>query len=489
MHALVVTMRILFATSEVAPLIKTGGLADVSAALPAALYDMGVDVRVLLPGYAQVLKAMPPLQIAAKLSGLPGFPEASLLAGTLPPDGIPLWVIDCPELYLRGGGPYQDEHGVDWTDNALRFGLLSKIAAVLSSADSRLEWKPDIVHCNDWQTALTPAYLHFSRGAASCVMTVHNLAFQGVFPPQMTAELGLPAECFQPEGAEYYGNLSFMKAGLHYADHITTVSPSYAEEIQTDALGFGLQGLLKSRRADLTGILNGIDTEEWNPAADPNIAKFYDAGNLKGKSANKIELQKRMGLHLDPEVPLFGLVSRFTHQKGLDVVLEIASQLVALPAQLVLLGSGDAGMQRTILELSHRHSGQISAYVGFDEGLSHLIEAGADIFLMPSRFEPCGLNQMYSQRYGTPPVVHATGGLIDTVADCNKDSLAQGKASGFVFDSMDAHSLLAAAQRAVAAYHDKKIWQALQRNGMRKDFGWEKSAAAYRDIYLRLMRR
>ena len=482
-------MRVLFATSEVAPLIKTGGLADVSAALPAALHDMGVDVHVLLPGYAQVLKALPHLRAVAEFPGLSGFPPMRLLAGGLP-NGAPLWVIDCPELYLRGGGPYQDEHGVDWADNAQRFGLLSKVTAVLAGADSPLEWKPDVVHCNDWQTALAPAYLHFANGAPPCVMAVHNLAFQGIFPPQTAVDLGLPAECFQPEGVEFHGNLSFLKAGLHYADHITTVSPSYAEEIQTDKLGFGLQGLLAHRREVLTGILNGIDTGEWNPAADPNLAQPYDASNLSGKTANKIELQKHMGLHVDPDVPLFGLVSRFTYQKGLDAVLEIAPQLVVLPAQLALLGSGDAGMQRTAVELAHRHSGQIGAYVGFDDGLSHLIEAGADIFLMPSRFEPCGLNQMYSQRYGTPPVVHATGGLIDTVVDCNEITLAQGTASGFIFnDSMDGHALLAAVRRAVAAYHDKKIWRALQLNGMSKDFGWGKSAAAYRDIYLRLMRR
>jgi len=240
----------------------------------------------------------------------------------------------------------------------------------------------------------------------------------------------------------------------------------------------------------LTGILNGIDTDEWNPAADHNIAKPYDAKNLKGKDANKRELQKRMGLHIDPKIPLFGLVSRFTHQKGLDMVLDIAPQLVSLPAQLVLLGTGDAAMQRAALELSHRYSGKVSAYVGFDEGLSHLIEAGADIFLMPSRFEPCGLNQMYSQRYGTPPVVHATGGLIDTVVDCNEATLADGTASGFVFGSgMGATSLLAAVLRAVIAYHDKKIWRVVQRNGMNRDFGWDKSAAAYRDIYERLVRR
>lgn len=480
-------MRILFVTSEIAPLIKTGGLADVSAALPAALHGMGVDVRVLLPGYAQVLKALPVLQVVAHFAGLPGFPEAALLQGTLP-NGVPLWVIDCPEMYQRGGGAYQDEHGIDWSDNAERFGLLSKIAAMLGSADSPLDWRPDVVHCNDWQAGLTPAYLHFAKNPAPCVMTVHNLAFQGIFPPQLVTQLGLPAECFQIHGVEFYGSLSFLKAGLYYANHITTVSPSYAEEIQSAALGFGMQGLLADRRRDLTGILNGIDSGEWNPATDPELVQRYDADHMDGKSANKREVQNRMGLQVDPGIPLFGLVGRFAHQKGLDVVLEIAPQLIAMPAQLVLLGSGDAGMQRTALELLHHYSGQIGVYVGFDEGLSHLIEAGADIFLMPSRFEPCGLNQMYSQRYGTPPVVHATGGLIDSVVDCNDATLAQGTASGFVFDGMDGPGLLAAAQRAVAAYHDQNMWRAVQRNGMNRNFGWDSSAAAYLRIYTQLLR-
>ncbi len=481
-------MRVLFATSEAAPLIKTGGLADVSGALPAALHNMGVDVHVLLPGYPQVLKTLPHLQAIAEFTSLPGFPPARLLAGKVP-GYAPHWVVDCAELYQRGGGPYQDEHGIDWVDNALRFGLLSKIAAVLGSADSPLNWKPDVVHCNDWQTGLTPAYLHFAQGAAPSLITIHNLAFQGIFPPQTVAEMHLPMESFQTEGLEYYGSMSFLKAGLHYADHITTVSPSYAEEIQTEALGFGMQGLLAHRRADLSGILNGIDINEWNPAADANLNHAYDTEDLSGKSANKIELQRRLGLHIDLTMPLFGLVSRFTQQKGLDIVLEIAPQLIALPAQIALLGSGDAGMQRTALELTHRYSGQISAYVGFDESLSHQIEAGADIFLMPSRFEPCGMNQMYSQRYGTPPVVHATGGLKDTVVDYNETTLAGGVASGFIFDKMDADGLLNTVRRAVAAYHDKAIWRALQLNGMGKDFSWGKSAAAYRDIYAQLMRR
>lgn len=479
-------MRVLFSTSEVTPLIKTGGLADVSAALPAALHGMGVDVRILLPGYPQVLNALPHRQVVTDLSLQPRFPAARLLTGLLP-NGVPLFVIECAELYDRGGGAYQDENGIDWPDNALRFGLLSKIGALLGSAESPLDWKPDIVHCNDWQTGLTPAYLHFANGAVPCVMTVHNLAFQGRFPPQMVEELGLPATCFQPDGVEFYGDLSFMKAGLYYAHHITTVSPSYAKEIQTDALGFGLQGLLAYRRDVVTGILNGIDVKDWNPASDPNLVQPYDAKDISGKSANKRELQKRMGLHNCPDLPLFALVSRFTHQKGVDLVLEIAPQLIDLPAQLIVLGNGDAGMQRAALELLHHYSGQIGVYVGFDEGLSHLVYAGADIFLMPSRFEPCGLSQMQSQRYGTPPVVYATGGLIDTVLDYNEISLSRGMASGFVFHSMDAASLLATAQRAAIAYQDKKNWRSLQRDCMTKDFGWSQSAAAYHDIYKHLM--
>ena len=479
-------MRVLFATSELAPLIKTGGLADVSAALPVALRELGVDVRGLLPGYPKVLAALPDLTLAAVLSSLPAYPEAKLLAGVLP-DGVPIFVVECPELFQRGGGPYQDEHGQDWIDNPIRFGLFSKVAAVLASAESPLDWRPEVVHCNDWQTGLTPAYLNFAAEPAPCMMTVHNLAFQGMFPAHTVMNVGLPWSAFQPDGAEFYGHLSFMKAGLLYAKHITTVSPSYANEIQSDALGFGLQGLLQARRSDLTGILNGIDNTEWDPSNDPHLAASYQVNDLSGKVAIKMKLQQRMGLHVDVSVPLFGLVSRFTHQKGLDLVLEIAPQLVASGAQLVLLGSGDAEMQRQVLELVHHHSGVISAYVGFDEGLSHQIEAGADMFLMPSRFEPCGLNQMYSQRYGTPPIVHATGGLIDSVVDCQHDTLATGAASGFVFHEMSALELMRTAQRALKVYRDPEMWQALMINGMKKDFAWKKSAEMYSSIYSRML--
>jgi starch synthase len=481
-------MRVLFVTSEVAPLVKTGGLADVSGALPPALHKLGDDVRVLVPGYPQVLKALSSFRIDAFISGIAGFPDARLFASELP-NGVPLWVIDCPELFLRDGGIYLDGKGNDWPDNALRFGLLSKVAALLGSADSPVVgWKPDVVHCNDWQSGLTPAYLHFLPGGAPCVMSVHNLAFQGVFPAQTAADLALPPESFQPHGVEYYGNLSFLKAGLHYADHITTVSPTYAREIQTDVLGFGMQGLLRSRSAHLTGILNGIDESDWNPATDTVLAQKYDAKSLGGKAVNKRELQQRMGLCVDPDVPLFGLISRFTHQKGLDVVLEIAPQLIATHAQLVLLGTGDATMQSDAQALAAKYPGQVAVLVGFDEALSHQIEAGVDIFLMPSRFEPCGLNQMYSQRYGTPPVVHATGGLADSVVDCNKATLAQGLATGFVFNTMMPQDFLECVLRAANTFRDKKAWATLQANCMGKDFGWQSSAAKYQEVYERVVK-
>lgn len=486
-------MQVLFVTSEVAPIIKTGGLADVSAALPAALHDMGVDIRVLLPGYPQVLKALPKLQVLADfgsqaLAGLPEFPPSRLLFGKLP-SGVLLYIFDCPEMYLRGGGIYLDENGEDWADNAQRFGLFSKVAALLASAATPLTWRPDIVHCNDWQSGLVPAYLQYSEEPAPCLMTVHNLAFQGIFPSAVMPELGLPWDCFKPDGVEFYANLSFLKAGLFYANHITTVSPSYAKEIQTEALGMGLGGLLSHRSKTLTGILNGIDINEWNPAADDNLVSPYDAEDLTGKALNKRELQIRLGLNEVADIPLFALVSRFASQKGVDLVLEVAQKLIALPAQLVLLGSGDKEMQRIALDLAHHNSGKIAAYVGFDESLAHLIEAGADIFLMPSRFEPCGLNQMYSQRYGTLPLVFATGGLIDTVVDLNPESLKQKTASGFVFNTMNSVSLMQTAQRAVTAYHDKKTWHTLQQNSMRKDFSWHTSAQAYHQIYTDLIKR
>jgi len=479
-------LRILFATSECAPLVKTGGLGDVSAALPAALATLGVDARILLPGYRPVLAHLPACREIARFAPSADFPGSRLLQGRMA-SGVPLLLLDCPELYDRPGGPYQDEAGSDRSDNALRFGLLSRVAALLGSAASPLDWQPQVVHCNEWQTGLAPAYLRYAAGArAATLLTVHNLAFQGIFEPEFVAALGLPADCFSPDGVEYYGKLSFLKAGLQLADAITTVSPGYAREIQTEALGFGLHGLLAARRDSLYGILNGINTGLWNPATDPLIECRYSADTLAAKAGNKQALQRRLGLEAAPKAPLFAVVSRLTEQKGLDWLLAIAPQLLALPAQLALLGGGDPQLERGFLALAQSHPRQVSTTIGFDETLAHLIEAGADAFLMPSRFEPCGMNQMYSQRYGTPPIVRATGGLADTVVDCTPAALADGSASGFVFHAPSAQALLAAVERATGCWRDGATWRALQRNGMARDFGWDASARRYAEIYARL---
>ncbi len=481
-------LKVLFATSEVAPLIKTGGLADVSGALPAALRALGVDVRVLVPGYPRVMEQLGAHEVVANFDGLPGYISARLLFGTMA-HGVPLLVLDCPRLYQREGGPYQDAMGHDWVDNALRFGVLSKVAAVLGSSASPLDWRPDLVHCNDWQTGLTPAYLRFAQGAVPSVFAIHNMAFQGNFAPETVQQLDLPPDCYAIHGAEFYGNLSFLKAGLFYADHITTVSPNYANEIQQEALGFGMQGLLSERRDSLTGILNGIDTDEWNPATDHYLPKKFSAARMAGKAVNKAALQTRLGLEAAPDVPLLGVVSRFTHQKGLDLLLEIAPRLTELPVQLAMLGSGEPAMQHAARDLAHRYPGKIGVTVGFSEELSHLIEAGADMFIMPSRFEPCGLNQLYSQCYGTPPVVHATGGLADSVVDCTPETLRDGTASGFVFHGMTADNLYGTIRRAVDLYHDQRLWKTLRKNCMAKDSSWEPSAEAYRAVYLKVLAR
>jgi starch synthase len=479
--------RVLFLTSELHPLIKTGGLGDVSAALPQALRELDVDVRVLIPGYPSVLAGLPNKQKIAEFAANPPFPAATLLSASTP-GSVPVFIVECPALYQRDGGPYVDADGRDWTDNALRFGLLSKIGAVLASDATPLSWLPDIVHCNDWQSGLVPAYLHFHSGKkAASLMTIHNLAFQGIYPPDTGTQLGLPEESFGINGVEYFGDISFLKAGLYYSDHITTVSPTYAREMQTAPLGFGMEGLLASRRANISGIANGIDTAEWNPATDRALVRNYSSASLSVKAANKMPLQRRLGLTVAPHIPLFAAVSRFSYQKGYDLLLQIATGLTEIPAQLIVLGSGDHALEQELTSMARRHSGKIAVRVGFDEKLAHLIEAGADCFLMPSRFEPCGLNQMYSQRYGTPPLVHATGGLLDTVVDCTPATLADGSASGFLFLDMTASRFLDAILRATSAYHNKPVWRSLMRNGMMKDFSWRASAAGYRNVYLSLL--
>jgi starch synthase len=476
-------MKVLFATSEIAPWVKTGGLGDVSGALPQALHDVGIEVRVLVPGYPALLAAFGQRTPLARITHPAGdFPPATV-AEAITAAGLGLLIVDCPPLYERPGGPYQSPTGEDWPDNALRFGLLSKLAALLSSNASPLDWRPDVLHCNDWQSGLAPAYLYYRLPArVATVTTIHNLSYQGVFPPAVLAPLDLPASALNIEGVEYYGSVSFLKAGLRLSDRITTVSPNYAREIQTPEFGHGLDGLLRSRADRLTGILNGID-ETWNPSTDAFLATRYDLGTIADKMQSKAALRRRLGLADDAGAPLLGVVSRLAHQKGLDLLLRIGDHLAARGAQLALLGSGERWLQEAFAALAERHPGRFAVTLGYDESLAHQIEAGADIFLMPSRFEPCGLNQMYSLRYGTPPVVRATGGLADTVTDCSEETLAAGTANGFVFQAPTPDALLAAIDRAIVAWRDPGVWSRLQSAGMAADFSWSRAARQYSDLY------
>lgn len=482
-------VRILFVSSEAHPLIKTGGLADVSGSLPAALRNLGSDVRLLIPGYQPVLEKLRNLHPVTTLHHLPLIGSVNILMGEMPDTGLPVLAIQSPGLFQRAGGPYIDARGHDWEDNPLRFGILSRIAAILSCSESPLsDWIPDIVHCNDWQSGLTPAYLrHMHTYTAKSVFGIHNLAFQGNYPAEWTERLGLPPESFQMHGLEYYGQLSFLKAGIFYSDTLTTVSPTYAKEIQTPQFGFGLQGLLSDRSHEIHGILNGIDTDEWNPAIDPYLASNYDDGRLADKNTVKLVLQSRLGLHEDIATPLLGVVSRLTYQKGLDTFLAIAEPLLQQGCQIALLGSGESGLENGFLDLAHRYPQQTSVNIGYNEPLSHQIMAGADIFIMPSRFEPCGLNQMYGLRYGTPPIVTRTGGLADSVQDANANSLSDGTATGFVIDTADPNQLWSAVERALIYYRDPKIWHEIQRNGMKLDLGWNHSAQAYINVYNSLL--
>jgi len=494
-------ISVLFSTAEVFPLVKTGGLADVSYALPKALRQMGVDVRLLLPGYLTLLEHLALIEVCEPISLFPNVAPARVLAGFIDGD-LPIYVLDCPSLYQREGGPYQDQAGNEWWDNVLRFGALSKVAARFGN--HHYLFRPQIVHCNDWQTGLAPAFMaHDSSSTrAKTVMSIHNMAYQGVFGPE-SAELfhwpsttdmyrvveflGLPSSSFDMEGVEYYGKMSFLKAGLYYADWLTTVSPSYAQDIQTIAFGYGLQGLLSQRRAQLTGILNGIDTQAWDPATDPYITHHYSTDNLAAKAKNTQALRRKLGLEQGEWKPLIGMVTRLTYQKGLDLLVPIIPELIEQGAQLVLLGSGDKALEQQLIQLAKQSPRQISINLRYDEALAHQIEASADIFLMPSLFEPCGLNQMYSMHYGTIPIVRRTGGLADTVIDASPTNIENKLATGFVFEEEDPQVLYLCIQRALQTFRDKATWRTLQLNGMMRDFSWHHSALEYLSLYQNLL--
>ncbi len=481
-------IRLLFATPEAHPLIKTGGLGDVSGALPPALTSLGVDARILLPGYPQVLNALPLRRVRRNLSILSSEQPVNLLSGKMPDSGIPVYVIESPSLYEREGNPYLGSDGKGWADNAQRFAVFARIAASMATAQSPLRWHPDILHLNDWQTGLAAAYLAFDPGrCAKSVISIHNLAFPGTFPPHLLGELELPWHSYQMHGLEFYQYISYLKAGLFYADHITTVSPSYAQEIQQPELGAGLHGLLHDRNSDLTGILNGIDTGIWNPATDTQLEYRYSATRLAGKAKNRSALRKRLGLTDDAKIPLVGMVARLTDQKGVDLIPAMMKLLKQLPFQLAILGGGDKAIEKQLTALASSMHERLSLTLGYNEALAHQIEAGADIFLMPSRYEPCGLNQMYSMRYGTLPLVRSTGGLADTVTDATAAALHDGTATGFVFKESSAEALSECLQRAVALYAQPRAWRRVQKQAMTRDFGWEQSAKRYLELYRGLL--
>ncbi len=479
--------RILFASSEAYPLVKTGGLGDVSGSLPRALHDLGEDVRLVIPAYPDALARVGAVQRVAEIPTR--FGVVSVLEGTLPDSTLTVWLLDHPESFDRSGNPYLAADGKPWQDNAVRFTVFAEALTALAIDRCGLNWAPEIVHCNDWQTGLVPALLRLEPERPATVFTVHNLAYQGLFPMSSLSALGLAPELGTSDALEFHGQLSFIKGGLVFADRISTVSPTYAEEIQRPDFGYGLDGLLRHRRAALTGILNGIDEREWDPQSDPHIPQPYGVSNvIEGKLSARRTLCAELELEPHSGTLLLGMVGRLVEQKGIDLVLAALPDLLQLPIQLALLGSGETRFESALLEWAEREPGRIGAYIGYDERLAHAIEAGADAFLMPSRFEPCGLNQMYSLRYGTPPIVNRTGGLADTVTDASKDTLTRGEASGIVFERPETGALIEAVKRACLLHADKKLWLRMQYNGMRTDFSWQRSADAYLELYADAMR-
>ena len=473
-------LAVLSVASELVPLIKTGGLGDVAAALPRALTKLGLQVRCLIPGYPAVLERLDRARTLRRLDGLFGG-EGRLLAAVA--DGLDLLVIEAPHLYGRAGHPYLAPDGTDWPDNAERFAALGWVAAEIGLG-LLPDWRPDVVHAHDWQAGLAPAYLNLSgRSRPATVLTIHNLAFQGQFPAALLDRLRLPHSAYVVEGVEYYGAIGFLKAGLFFADRLSTVSPTYAREIQTPAFGMGLEGLLASRADRLTGIVNGIDEETWNPESDPHLGERYSVHSLAGRAVNKGEVQRRFALREDPAAPLLAVVSRLAWQKGMDLLLAALPALRGLGAQLAMLGSGDVALEQAFLQVAKAHPGVIGCIARHDEALAHLLQGGADAILVPSRFEPCGLTQLYGLRYGTVPIVSRVGGLADTIVDANYSALQDGVATGFQFAPVTVEALEAALERAVALYRDKAAWRRMQRRGMTRRVGWARAAEQYADLY------
>jgi len=482
-------LRVLLVGAEIYPFVKTGGLADVLGALPQSLGAAGADARVLLPALPPLAAVLRDVQVIGPVQAPWGGAPAQLLLGHLDAPAlrtVPVYLLRHDPLYQRPGTPYGDGSGRAFADNHRRFALLGLAAARLAQGACG-DWAPQVVHGHDWHAGLAGAYATYSQPPgvqrAANVFTIHNLAYQGLFSRGVFAELGLPAEAWALHGVEFHGQLSFIKAGLHYADRITTVSPTYAREIQTPEYGCGLDGLLRERGAQVSGILNGVDEAVWNPAEDASIAAPFSAARLAGKAQCKAALQSDCALEVRSQAPLFSAVSRLTEQKGLHLVVDVIDDLVARGGQLVVLGSGDASLEAAFRAAAARYPGAVALRQGYDEALSHRIFAGSDVTLVPSRFEPCGLTQMYALRYGSLPLVRRTGGLADTVVDCSLEDLADERSTGFMFERFDGDDLRRALRRAFTLWQRQRDWRTVQKRGMAQRFGWDTSAQRYLALY------
>lgn len=473
--------KVLFACSEVFPLIKTGGLADVAGSLPPALCKLKQDVRLIIPAYKAAIAAVGKTRCMARLTLSQG--EVRILMGTMPNSQVKVWLVDYPPFFDRPGNPYTGPDNKPWHDNADRFALFCRVIVEIVMKRSRLKWQPDIVHCHDWQTGLVPALLSLEDNPPPTVFTIHNLAYQGLFPYSTYLALGLPDSLWSYDALEFHEQLSFIKGGLVFADYITTVSPTYAKEIRTLEFGCGLEGLLQHRSDRLCGILNGIDVDAWNPENDIYIAEHFSVRMVEKKKINKKALQQTFELPERTSVPLLGLIGRLVYQKGIDIVLQAIHELMKIPVQLVFLGTGEEKYEQALLKFASQYPDKIAIYTGYDEELAHQVEAGVDMFLMPSRFEPCGLNQLYSLRYGTLPIVRNVGGLADTVHDANEKNLQSGVANGFMFAGDQGWDLVQTVQRALTLYTDRMLWKKLQITAMWRDSSWGHSAQEYIRLY------
>jgi len=475
--------KVLFASSEAQPLIKTGGLADVAGSLPKALQRLGCDIRPILPGYTAAMDGCHRIRERASLqiSGT----DVRILEARMSSTEDPLFLVDAPEHFRRPGNPYVAPDGKDWPDNAERFTTFCRALARIATGQAELGWVPDVVHANDWQTGLIAPLISAAPQRPATLFTIHNLAYQGVFDLATFRRLDLPKGLWSLAGLEFHGLMSFIKGGIALSDIVTTVSPSYAEEVKTPEYGYGLEGLLQSLGTRFVGVLNGVDYEIWDPAHDPVIAQPFDRESFHLRVENKLALQRELDLHEDRDAMLFGHIGRIVEQKGIDLILDVLPGIMDhRETQVVILGTGNPHLERRLRAVASRYAGRVGIFLGYDEPFAHRIEAASDCFLMPSRFEPCGMNQLFSLRYGAVPIVRQTGGLADTVIDASAANFAAGRATGFVFQAATAHGLWLAVERAVRFWRERRgDWVRLATNGMGQDFSWEASAKHYLDLY------